>query len=272
MDECDHCKRIIDAWVAAQGESALSEADRVTLHSPKFRDHVNNCVLCSTQLGEASSQIMAMLRQLEEQQDDTSDEVLRAHLLKLFESRGLLTDDGRLAGVPAPSAFNQARNALGDSEAGNSSALVDAIRNVGGHVATLVGTFRLPLPRTAPATLGADRDQSAVSPPLQVALSMPALTAGSWQSNVTLEIRPTQVSMLLTASPNAQRTSLATPCAAIRTAQGTLLMAGDSEQLRWLGDESNRCYLTVWRAITAAERLEDLVDPSAEDSLVVWMS
>lgn len=273
MFDCDSCVRIMDAWVASRGEPGMSPADREALHSPEFRDHVNHCDACGAYLGEASAKMAEAARLTRESERAAEDKVLLAHLLDLFEHRGLLGDDGQLAVVqetPAsPPSGTEATVPAGDRR--SFEVMADAIRKVGGQAATLVGAFGLRLPRLAPATRG-DREGVAETPPHQLALSMPALEEGSWQPGVTLEVRPAEIRLLLTARPGAIRAELAAPHAAIHTKDGALVMASDSAELRWLEDGSDRCFLTVWQARSADEKLQDLIDPAADDSLLVWIT
>ena len=124
------------------------------------------------------------------------------------------------------------------------------------------------VPPPAPATRGG---RGAQSPPYQLALSLPALQAGNWEPHVTVEVRPTEVRLLLAAGPTVERAKLARPQAAIHTKEGALLWAGEADRLRWLTDGSNRALLTVWRARSPKDRLASLVDPDATDALVVWI-
>jgi hypothetical protein len=101
---------------------------------------------------------------------------------------------------------------------------------------------------------------------------MPALEARNWQPDVTLEVRPTEIRLLLTVRPGVDRAELAAPQAAIRTKEGALVAASAPARLRWLEDGSNRCFLTIWQAASADEKLEDLIDPAADDALVFWIT
>ena len=268
MLDCDRCTKIIDAWLASQGEQGMSLADREMLHSPEFRKHVNGCDACSAYLGEAAATMAETAGLAEDSKRAAEDKVLRAHLLQLFESRGLLDDDGRLRVVDETSAFPSA-----DQERGRRSfdALADVVRRVAGEAALLVGAFGLRLPPVAPATRG-NREGVAMTPPYQLALWMPALAAWNWQPDVTLEARPSEIRLLFTAQPGANRAELAIPHAAIRTKEGSLVVAGDLAELRWLEDGSDRCFLTVWKPQSAEERLQELIDPAADDALVVWIN
>jgi len=273
MFDCDSCVRIMDAWMASRGEPGMSSADRAALHSAEFRDHVNHCDACSVYLGEASAKMADAARRARESERAAEDKVLLAHLLDLFEYRGLLGDDGQLAVVQeTPGSRSSGIEAIVPADDRRSfEAMVDAVRKVGGQAATLVGAFGLRLPQLAPATRG-DREGFAQTPPHQLALSMPALEAGNWQPGVTLEVRPAEIRMLLTARPGAIRAELAAPHAAIHTKDGAIVMASDATELRWLEDGSERCFLTAWRAGRADEKLQDLIDPAADDSLLVWIT
>ena len=217
MFDCDSCMRIVDAWAASQGETAMSPADREALHSPEFRRHVNQCDACSAYLGEASAKVAEAAKRARESERDAEDKVLLTHLLELFGSRGLLDDNGRLrvARETPPSPSNGTEAIAPASSKSSLEALSDAVRKVAGQAAVLVGVFGLALPPLAPATRG-DREGFAESPPHQRTLSMPALEAGNWQPDVTLEVKPTEIRLLLTVRPGVDRAGLATPQAAIR--------------------------------------------------------
>lgn len=109
--------RILDAWVASGGEPGMSAADREALHSSEFRQHVNHCDACSTHLADASEKVSAATRLARKAASEAEDETLLAHLLSLFERRGLLDDEGQL---------RTAQKVAGERETG-SSLVVDTV-------------------------------------------------------------------------------------------------------------------------------------------------
>jgi hypothetical protein len=101
---------------------------------------------------------------------------------------------------------------------------------------------------------------------------MPKLEAGGWQPEVTVEVRPTEVRLLLSARPDANRDELVAPHAALRGRDAALLDESEPPGLHWLEDGSDRCYLIAWQASGADEKLEELIDPAADDALIIWFT
>ena len=272
--DCSACTKIVDAWVAAEGESRMGASDRAAIHSPEFRHHVIGCDSCREYLSNGSEQVTAAVRRQQRATRSAEDAAILEGVLRLSESHGLLDEDGQLRfrKEAAPSEWKDMQPATRVSGEPAFAALADAVREVSGRAATLVGVFKLPLAQLAPSTRAGGREAPLETPPHQVALVMPALEDGNWRPEVTLEIRPAEIRVLLSMQRGADRAELAMPHAAIRARDGALIASSESTGLRWLEDGSDRCFLTVWQTASSDEKLEDLVDPTADDGLVIWLS